>query len=292
MRRSTRKKKGINYNESDDCNDDTDNNGSSNSINNNGNNVSPLRLTMSLKRFIDGPLSNERFCKGSYKSTFTNYVKTIDGAENRTANDILSPTKGSLFIIDKNARKSDSQQKNVTSAVRAARKCFQRFFNSDPEDTGSSMPKRQVLKEKEPKTIEENSVFKYLQDALNEKLISKQDLDDMTEYYKYRCKHRENLETKGSALHPQLEKALVNTIRPQTMKKNWVFQLPFIQQLYLSRIAEDRKKYLKVLINFLEDFIEGMKKERERLFAEEVENALRGSMFNEDDEDDDDEEEP
>lgn len=285
MRRSTRKKKGINYNESDDCNDVTHNNGSSNSIDNNGNNVSPLRLTMSLKTFIDGPLSDKTLINGSYKSTFTNYVKTIDGAENRTANDILSPTKGPLFIIDKNAIKSDSQQKNVTSAVRAARKCFQQFFNRDPEDTGSPMPKRQVLKKEETKTIEENSVSNYLQDALNQKLISKDDVDDMTEYYEYRCKHRQNLETKGIALYPLLEEALVNTIKPQNMNENWVFQLPFIQQLYLSRIAEDRKKYLKVLINFLEDFIDdGVKKERERLFAEEVENALRGSMFNEDDE--------
>ena len=291
MRRSNRKKKGINYNESDDCNDLTDNNGSSNSINNNGNNVSPLRLTMSLKTFIDGPLSDKTLINGSYKSTFTNYVKTIDGAENRTANDILSPTKGPLFIIDKNAIKSDSQQKNVTSAVRAARKCFQRFFNSEPEDTGSPMPKRQVLKTIDVKTIEEKSVFKYLQDALNQKLILKEDLNDMKDYYRYRCQHRQNLETKGIALHPQLEEALVNTIRPQTMNENWVFQLPFIQQLYLSRITEDRKKYLKVLIDFLEEFIDGVKMRREELFAEGVENALRGSMFNEDDEDDDDEEE-
>ena len=281
MRRSPRKTKKINYNESHCCNDVTDNNGNSVSMDNNGNNVMPLRLTMSLTEFIDGPLSDKSF---KYKSTFTNYVKkNIDVDEGTTANDIFSPSKGSLFIIEKNAIKSDNQQKNVTTAFNAARKCFEKYFNCPAEDTDSPMPKRQVLKRQRIQTQEASSVFNYLQEALNHKLISKEDLDDMTEYYKYRCQVKENLEAKGNTPHSELKKEL--RIVGQS---DLLLHLPRIQQVYLRRIAEEKQEHLTCLIKYLEEFIEGVKKEREQLFAEEVLLAERVSMFN-DNEDDEEE---
>ena len=277
MRRSARKTKKINYNESHYCNDVTDNNGNSVSMDNNGNNVRSLHLTMSLTQFIDGPLSDKSF---KYKSTFTNYVKkNIDVDEGTTANDILSPSKGSLFIIEKNALKSNNQQKNVTTAYNAASKCFEKYFNCPAEDTDSPMPKRQVLKQQRRETQEEKAVLNYLQGALNEKLISKEDVDDMTEYYKYRCRVKENLEAKGNAPHLDLKKEFGKL--GQSNCKDLLLMLPCIQQVYLRRIADEKKEYLTCVIKYLEKFLEGVKKERERLFAEKVERVV--SMFDEDD---------
>ena len=288
-RRSTRKKKKINYNESHYCNDVTDNNGNSVRMDNNGNNVRPLRLTMSLTQFIHGPLSDKRLICNSYKSTFTNYVKkNIDVDDGTTANDIFSPSKGSLFIIEKNAIKSDNQQKNVTTAFNAARKCFEKYFNYPAEDTDSPMPKRQVLKRQRRETQEATSVLNYLQEALNQKLISKEDVDNMTEYYKYRCQVKENLEAKGNAPHLELKKEFRKF--GQSNCKDLLLMLPFIQQLYLEHIVDEKKEHLTCLIQYLEEFLEGVKKEREYLFAVKVERVV--SMFEEDDDEEDDEEEP
>lgn len=290
MRRSTRKKKKINYNKSDDCNDVTDNNGNSVSMVNNGNNVSP-HLTMSLTEFMDGPLCN---INASYKSTFTSYVrKTIDGYEDHTANDILSPTKASLFKIDENAKKSDGQQRNLTTAVNNARKCFQKYFKCDPEDTGSPMPKRNVLKQKKTKTEDEILVSKFLEDALNEKFISKEDLNSIIDYFEYRCKHRQNLESKAVAPYKKLEQELVHKIGYQT--RDWVLCLQHIQELYLQRIDgdENKKERLTFWMERVEYVIQKVKSRTEQLFAEALEDANRRSMFDEvDDDEEDDDEEP
>ena len=234
---------------------------------------------MSLTQFIDGPLSDESLIRDTYKSTITNYItKHIDVDEGTTANDLFSPSKGSLFIIEKNAIKSKNQQKNVTTAVNAARKCFEKYFNCEAEDTDSPMPKRQVLKQQRRETQEANDVLDYLQEALNQKLILKEDVDDMTEYYRYRCQVQENLEAEGTAPHLDLKKEFIKF--GQSNCKDLLLMLPRIQQLYLERIAEEKKEHLTLLIEYLEEFLEGVNKETERLFAEKVEDVV--SMFDED----------
>lgn len=286
-----KKKKKINYNESHDCNDVTDNNGNSVSNNNNDNNVSK---TMTMRNFMPLlpslllQLNQEKGNKStgnSNYSTFKNFIKKSE-LEDFPANDLLSPSHITLFTVDPkevpNAEKRKGKQRNINYAYKNVRECFLKNFQCNPEDTGSPMPRRQVLKRQKTVTQEEKSVLKYLQDALNEELISKEDLDVMTEYYKYRCKHKQNLEAKGNALYPDLAKELRNG---KSRSKDLLLYLPRIQQLYLRYIAEEKKENITFLIGKLEDFLEGVKKRREQLFAEAVEDAERRiSMF--DDEDD------
>ena len=296
MRKSSRKKNKINYNESHDCNDVTDNNGSSGSSDTNDNNVSPNSKTMTMRNFMPLlpnlllQLNQEKGNKSTGEANYSTFKKYIERSELEEfpANDLLSPSHKALFTVDPkeepNAKKRDNKQRNINHAYNNVRKCFLKNFQCDPEDTGSPMPRRQVLKRNNAvETEEESSVSKYLQYALNEKLISKEDLRTMTEYYKYRCQHRQNSVTKGNPLYPDLEEALVKKIRNQNISRNWNFRLPHIQQLYLQRIGDQNKDKVTFLIERLEHFIQQVKSQQQQLFAEAVEEAEKVSMFNDED---------